>query len=102
MYRFLDRLTPDDMEAIAALAYVEMLEGGFTRVGEFHYLHHDPRGAPYANIGELAERIAAASEQTGHRVDAAPGFLCTFQFRRRAARAGPAPLSSMASTASRD
>jgi formimidoylglutamate deiminase len=65
MYRFLDRLGPDDVEAIAALAYMEMLESGFTRVGEFHYLHHDVDGRPYANPGELAERIAAAANQTG-------------------------------------
>ena len=50
MYRFLAALTPDDVEAIAAYAYVEMLEAGFTRVGEFHYLHHDIGGAPYADI----------------------------------------------------
>jgi formiminoglutamate deiminase len=65
MYRFLDRLTPEAVEAIAAQAYVEMLERGFTRVGEFHYLHHDPSGAPYANLPELAERIAAAASHTG-------------------------------------
>ena len=41
MYRFLDRLTPEQVEAITAQAYVEMLETGFTRVGEFHYLHRD-------------------------------------------------------------
>src|SRR5437773_4826817 len=57
MYRFLDRLNPEQIEAITAQAYVEMLESGFTRVGEFHYLHRDPSGAPYANMGELAERI---------------------------------------------
>ncbi len=65
MYRFLGALTPDDVEAIAALAYAEMLEGGFTRVGEFHYLHHGPDGTPYAHLGEMAERIAAAAAQTG-------------------------------------
>jgi len=65
MYRFLSRLTPDDVEAIAAYAYVEMLEVGFTLVGEFHYLHHDPQGRPYADIGEMAARIAAASRATG-------------------------------------
>lgn len=65
MYRFLDRLTPDDVEAIAALAYVEMLERGFTRVGEFHYLHHDPSGAPYADTGEMASCIARAAQETG-------------------------------------
>src|SRR5437764_2699432 len=46
MYRFLGRLTPDYVEAIAAQAYVEMLQHGFTRVGEFHYLHHAPDGRP--------------------------------------------------------
>lgn len=65
MYRFLSRLTPDDVEAIAAYAYLEMLEAGFTTVGEFHYLHHDPAGQPYADIGEMATRIAGASAATG-------------------------------------
>ncbi|HWE05948.1 MAG TPA: formimidoylglutamate deiminase [Rhizomicrobium sp.] len=65
MYGFLDRLTPEDVEAIAALAYVEMLERGFTRVGEFHYLHHDPSGVPYAELGEMASRIALAALETG-------------------------------------
>jgi formimidoylglutamate deiminase len=65
MYRFLDRLTPDDIEAIAAFAFAEMLEAGFTAVGEFHYLHHGPDGRPYANIAETAERIAAAAVETG-------------------------------------
>ncbi len=65
MYRFLGRLTPDDVEAIAALAYVEMLERGFTTVGEFHYLHHGADGTPYAELGEMAFRIAAAAGETG-------------------------------------
>jgi formiminoglutamate deiminase len=65
MYRFLGILTPDDVAAIAALAYAEMLEAGFTRVGEFHYLHHDAAGKPYARIGEMADRIAAAAAETG-------------------------------------
>lgn len=65
MYRFVGRMTPDDVAAITAQAYVEMLEAGFTRVGEFHYLHHDISGAPYGNIGELAERIVSSSEESG-------------------------------------
>jgi formimidoylglutamate deiminase len=65
MYRFLARLTPDDVEAIAAFAYMQMLETGFTAVGEFHYLHHDIDGRPYADLGEMASRIAAAAAQTG-------------------------------------
>ncbi len=65
MYGFLGKLTPDDVEAIAAMAMVEMLEGGFTSLAEFHYLHHGPDGTPYANRAELAERIAAAAGATG-------------------------------------
>jgi formiminoglutamate deiminase len=65
MYRFVDRLGPEDLEAITAFAYAEMLEGGYTRVAEFHYLHHDQRGVPYADAGELASRIAAAAAQAG-------------------------------------
>jgi formimidoylglutamate deiminase len=80
MYRFLDRLTPEDVEAIAAQAYVEMLERGFTRVGEFHYLHHDPSGAPYANIAELAERIAAAVWETGVGLTLLPVFYAHSNF----------------------
>lgn len=65
MYRFMDRMTPDQVEAIAAQVYVEMLEAGFASVGEFHYVHHQPGGAPYDNIAELSERIFAAAAQTG-------------------------------------
>jgi formimidoylglutamate deiminase len=74
MYRFLARLTPDDVEAIAAFAYMEMLEAGFTMVGEFHYLHHDIDGRPYADLGEMAARIAAASQQTGIGLTLLPSF----------------------------
>jgi formiminoglutamate deiminase len=65
MYRFLDRLDPDDVRAIAAQAFVEMLEGGFTALAEFHYLHHDADGRPYANLAAMAQAIAAAAEETG-------------------------------------
>lgn len=80
MYRFLDRLTPDDVEAIAMLAYVEMLETGFTRVGEFHYLHHAPDGTAYANVAELAERIAAAADATGIALTLLPVFYAHADF----------------------
>ena len=80
MYRFLDRLTPEEVEAIAALAYVEMLERGFTRVGEFHYLHHDSAGQSYANVAELAERIAAAAAETGIGLTLLPVFYAHGNF----------------------
>ncbi len=65
MYRFLERVGPEELEALAALAFAEMLEAGFTRVGEFHYLHHDRDGGPFADPGELAVRLAAAAGRTG-------------------------------------
>jgi formimidoylglutamate deiminase len=74
MYRFLQRLSPDDVEAIGAFAYLEMLEGGFTTVGEFHYLHHDVDGRPYADLAEMAARIAAASAQTHIGLTLLPSF----------------------------
>jgi len=65
MYRFLDHLTPDDVQAISALVQMEMLESGYAAVGEFHYLHHQVNGEPYTNPAEMSERVAAAAEQTG-------------------------------------
>jgi formimidoylglutamate deiminase len=65
MYRFLEHLTPDDVEAIAAQAMVEMAEAGFAAVCEFHYLHHGPGGVPYADRAEMARRIVAAAGATG-------------------------------------
>ncbi len=65
MYRFLRTLTPDDIEAIAAYAFMEMLEGGFTAVAEFHYLHHDTDGQPFAALAEMSTRIIAAAAETG-------------------------------------
>ena len=65
MYRFLGHLTPDQYEAIAALVFMEMLEAGYASVGEFHYVHHQPNGAPYSQLSELSERVFAAAKQTG-------------------------------------
>ena len=74
MYRFVERLDPEGVEAIAALVYAEMLEGGLTHVGEFHYLHHDRDGTAFSDPGELASRIAAAAEQTGIGLTLLPTF----------------------------
>lgn len=74
MYRFLAVLSPDDVEAIAAFAYLEMLERGFTAVGEFHYLHHDVDGRPYADRAEMAGRVVAAARATGIGLTLLPSF----------------------------
>ena len=65
MYRFLDALSPEHVEAIAAYVQMEMQEAGYAAVAEFHYLHHQAGGTPYDDIGELSARIAAAAAQTG-------------------------------------
>jgi formiminoglutamate deiminase len=74
MYRFVARMTPEDLGAITAQAYVDMLEGGFTRVGEFHYVHHDPSGVPYTNPAETAVQVAAAAARTGIGLTLLPVF----------------------------
>ncbi|MBJ6125837.1 formimidoylglutamate deiminase [Microvirga splendida] len=74
MYRFLGSLTPDDVEAVAAFAMMEMLEGGFTALAEFHYLHHDAQGRPFGDIAELSGRIAAAAQETGMGLTLLPVF----------------------------
>ncbi len=65
MYRFTAHLGPEDIEAIAALVFLEMQEAGYASVGEFHYLHHQPDGAPYDDQGELSHRICQAASVTG-------------------------------------
>ncbi len=65
MYRFLDQLTPQDVQVIAAMAMVEMAEAGFASVAEFHYLHHGPGGARYGDLAEMTGRIAQAALDTG-------------------------------------
>jgi formimidoylglutamate deiminase len=80
MYRFALEMTPDDTEAVATLLYVEMLEQGFTRVGEFHYLHHDHDGSPYADPAEMATRIVQAAEITGIGLTLLPSFYAHSSF----------------------
>lgn len=65
MYAFLERITPEQVEAIAAQVYLEMLEAGYASVGEFHYLHHQPDGTPFQNLAEMSGRISAAAHETG-------------------------------------
>src|SRR3569623_209929 len=79
-YRFLDRLTPDDIAAITAQAYVEMLESGFTRGGEFHYLHNDVDGRRYADPAETARAIVAAAQASGIGLTLLPVFYAHGDF----------------------
>jgi formimidoylglutamate deiminase len=65
MYRFAERISPEQVEAIATWLYIEMIEAGYTSVCEFHYLHHDRDGRPYADDAELALALLRAAERAG-------------------------------------
>ncbi|MCB9792184.1 MAG: formimidoylglutamate deiminase [Alphaproteobacteria bacterium] len=68
MYALANGLDPDGVEAVSALAFLEMALAGITSVGEFHYLHHAPDGARYADPDELARRVIRAARRVGLRI----------------------------------
>ncbi len=65
MYAFVERIEPEQAQNIAAQLYVEMLQAGYTTVGEFHYLHHQADGNAYDTPSEMSDRIIAAARETG-------------------------------------
>ena len=65
MYDLQARLDPDGIRAIATQLYVELLKQGYTAVGEFHYLHRQPGGAPYAEPSELSRAVVSAALAAG-------------------------------------
>lgn len=84
MYRMAARFDPESLHAVAAQLYVEMLEAGYTSVCEFHYLHHAPDGAPYANATAMSDALVAAARETGIRLTLLPVLYMTGGFDGRA------------------
>lgn len=80
MYRFVQNLEPEQLSAITALAYAEMLESGFTSVAEFHYLHNQKDGTSYADPGEMASGVIAAAQATGIGLTLLPVFYAHSDF----------------------
>jgi formimidoylglutamate deiminase len=80
MYALVDRLDADAFEAITAQAFVEMAKAGYGSVAEFHYVHHDPQGKPYANAAELASRVVAAAQTAGLGLTLLPVFYAHGNF----------------------
>ncbi|MEZ4775030.1 MAG: formimidoylglutamate deiminase [Bacteroidia bacterium] len=74
MYQLALSMNPDQMEAVAAMLYAEMLRQGYTAVAEFHYVHHDKDGSPYDNLSELGERLVSAAQTAGIRITLIPMF----------------------------
>lgn len=88
MYRFLEQITPEDVQAIAAFVQMEMLEAGYATNVEFHYLHHAPGGVPYADLAEMSGRIAAAAAQSGIGLTLLPVLYSYGGLDRRALTSG--------------
>ena len=88
MYRFAARLEPEQLEAIALGLYVEMLEAGYTAVCEFHYLHHDTDGRPYADDATLALALLRAAQRAGIGLTLLPVLYQTSGFGGLPPRAG--------------
>jgi formimidoylglutamate deiminase len=88
MYRFLERIGPKEQRAIAAQLYVEMLEAGYTAAGEFHYLHHQPGGAPYDDPAEMSRAILDAKRESGIGLTLLPALYMAGGFGGRAPEAG--------------
>jgi len=74
MYSLALSVSPDQLEAIAAMLYAEMLRHGYTNVVEFHYLHHNTSGLPYMNVAEMGERLVSAAMSAGIRITLVPIF----------------------------
>ncbi len=88
MYGLAGALTPDEIQAVAAQLYVEMLEAGYTAVAEFHYLHHQPDGRPYDDLAELSERVIAAAGEAGIGITHLPVMYLTGGFGGKPATDG--------------
>ena len=65
MYRMVGKISPEQLQIIARQLYIEMLKAGYTSVAEFHYVHHDVSGQPYADRTELSRQISQAAASSG-------------------------------------
>ena len=83
MYRFAARMDPDSTYAVATQLYAEMLEAGYTTVCEFHYVHHQPDGRPYADPAAMSKALIAAARDTGIRMTLLPVLYMTGGFDGR-------------------
>ncbi|HET8898367.1 MAG TPA: formimidoylglutamate deiminase [Rhodanobacteraceae bacterium] len=84
MYAFAERIQPDDLRDIAAQLYVEMLKAGYTRVCEFHYLHQQADGTPYADPAAMSLALIEAAREAGIGLTLLPVLYQTGGFDGRA------------------
>ena len=84
MYGFAAAIGPDELKAIAAQLYVEMLKAGYTQVCEFHYLHHRPDGTPYAPPEAMSLALIEAAREAGIALTLLPVLYMSGGFDGRA------------------
>jgi len=80
MYRLLENIGPEELQAIAAQLYLEMLKQGYTSVAEFHYLHHDRDGSLFNDPAEMSHRVIAAARGVGIQITHLPVLYCHSDF----------------------
>lgn len=85
MYACAETFSPEQNEQVATTLYRHLLRNGYTSVVEFHYLHHDPTGRPYANLAEMGERLIAAARTAGIKITLVPVFYQKGDFGREPA-----------------
>ena len=98
MYRFLEQMRPEQVEAVSALAFMEMLEAGFGAVAEFHYLHNQPDGSVYHDPAEMCGRIVAAAAAAGIGLTLLPTLYCQGECDRRPLQGGQLRFANSADT----
>jgi formimidoylglutamate deiminase len=76
MYRAASVIQPGQLEALMGGVFMEMLLAGYTSCAEFHYLHHQPDGQPYAERAELGYRVMSAAELAGIGLTHLPVLYC--------------------------
>jgi formimidoylglutamate deiminase len=76
MYRLVEKLQPQQFEAVTAWCQLQLLKGGYTSVAEFHYVHNDKNGSPYAEPAEMANRVISAASRAGIGLTLLPVLYC--------------------------
>src|SRR5688500_13592222 len=74
MYALALNLNPDEMKVVAAMLYAELVRNGYSNVAEFHYVHHDKNGAPYAHLAAMGEALIEAANEAGIKITLIPIF----------------------------
>jgi len=80
MYRTANRISPEQLSAVAQCVFVEMLKAGYTSCAEFHYLHHQPDGAVYTDLAEMSLALTRAASVSGIAMTLLPVLYCSAGF----------------------